>query len=157
MKKFRTVLAATDLSSESLSAVRYAAHLAKAQGAKLVIVHATMVTMLLFPYYDGSFDIAGLEKDLEDNARTVLDSWVKRHAKGEPATRVIVRRGEAHEVLCQVAAETGASVIVIATHGRKGFSHALLGSVTERVLRDAPCPVLVVRPKAPVIHVEKAA
>jgi nucleotide-binding universal stress UspA family protein len=49
-------------------------------------------------------------------------------------------------VICETAEELGASVIVIATHGRKGLGHLVLGSVVERVLREAPCPVLVVKP-----------
>jgi len=59
---------------------------------------------------------------------------------------IVVRRGVTHDAICNVAREVGASVIVMATHGRKGLGHLVLGSVTERVLRDAPCPVLVIKP-----------
>lgn len=157
MKRFKQILVATDLSSESLSTVRYAAHLAKAQGARLTIVHAPQITALLFPYYDLPIDLMALDTEIEETARKKLEAWAKRYIKAGIPTRVVVRRGTAHEVICAVAAEMDASVIVMATHGRKGLGHVMLGSVAERVLREAPCPVLVVRPPAPVIEAKKAA
>lgn len=157
MKRFKQILVATDLSSESLSTARYAAHLAKAQNAALTIVHVPQITALLFPYYDLPIDLAGLDTELEATARKKLDAFAKRFVKEGVRTRVVVRRGTAHEIICAVATEIGASVIVMATHGRKGFGHVLLGSVTENVLREAPCPVLVVRPPAPAIQAKQAA
>jgi nucleotide-binding universal stress UspA family protein len=72
-----------------------------------------------------------------------------------PKTELVLRGGITHEVICEVAKQVGASVIVMATHGRKGLGHLMLGSVTERVLRDAPCPVLVVKPPVAVRAVSR--
>lgn len=56
-----------------------------------------------------------------------------------------VRRGRPDHVIAEVADEIGAGLIVMATHGLTGLDHALIGSVTERTLRHAPCPVLALR------------
>lgn len=148
MKKFKHILATTDLSPESFSAVQYAAHLALAQGAKMTILHVPQTTTLLFTDFSPPVDLLALDREIEAAAREKLEGWVQRHVKRTPV-RVVVRSGVTHEVVCRVAADVGASLIVMATHGRKGIGHAILGSVTERVLREAPCPVLVVRPPAP--------
>ncbi len=58
----------------------------------------------------------------------------------------MVRTGVVTDIVCEVAEDLKASVIVMATHGRSGLSHLVLGSTTENILRKAPCPVLVVRP-----------
>ncbi|HYB99142.1 MAG TPA: universal stress protein [Candidatus Limnocylindrales bacterium] len=148
MKRFKHILAPTDLSSESFSAVQYAAHLAQAQTARLTIVHVSQATTLLFTDFSPPIDLLALDKEIEAAAREKLEGWVARHIKGDVAVKVLIKSGVTHDVITKVAEDIGASLIVMATHGRRGLGHALLGSVTERVLREAPCPVLVVRPPA---------
>ncbi len=149
MKKFNRILATTDLSPEAASALSYAGHLARGQGSKLTILNVPHSTSLLFTDFSPPLDMANIDAQIEESARETLTGWVRRHMRKIPDVKIIIRQGITHEVICQVAEEVKASVIVMATHGRKGLSHALLGSVTERVLRDAPCPVLVVKPPAP--------
>lgn len=149
MKRFKHILATTDLSPESFAAVQFAAHLALAQGAKLTILHVPQTTTLLFTDFSPPVDLLALDREIESAAREKLEGWVQRHVKKQPGVRIVVRSGVTHEVVDKVASDLGVSLIVIATHGRKGIGHAILGSVTERVLREAPCPVLVVRPPAP--------
>jgi nucleotide-binding universal stress UspA family protein len=146
--RFKHIVAATDLSAPSLSAVVYAAHLAKAQGAKLTVVHVAHATSLAYVDFMPPIDLDRIDAAIEAAAREHLESWCRKKLKGVRYT-TIVRRGVVHEAIRDVATVTGASVIVIATHGRKGLGHLVLGSVAEQVLRDAPCPVLVVRPPAP--------
>ena len=67
---------------------------------------------------------------------------------GEPAAAFHIRVGRPHREIIELAEELGAGLIVMATHGLTGLEHALLGSVTERTLRSAPCPVLSVRDSA---------
>jgi nucleotide-binding universal stress UspA family protein len=149
MKRFKHILATTDLSPESFAAVQYAAHLAEGQGARLTLVHIPQTTTLLFTDFAPPVDLVSLDKTIEKAARDTLEAWVRRHLKAKTGVKVVIRAGVTHEVICKVAEETGASLIVMATHGRRGLGHVILGSVTERVLRDAPCPVLVVRPPTP--------
>jgi nucleotide-binding universal stress UspA family protein len=144
MKHFRRILAPTDLSGMSLSAVRYAVHLAKAQNAPLVILHVPAVPAVLYPEALVPVDLSAIVREAEEAAKKKLKHWAGRF--DDVAIKVLVRSGSAHETICKVAKEVDASLIVMATHGRTGIGHALLGSITERVLREAPCPVLVVRP-----------
>ncbi|MFN2425347.1 MAG: universal stress protein [Candidatus Binatia bacterium] len=149
MKRFKHILAATDLSPESFSAVQYAAHLAEGQAAKLTVLHVPQTTTLLFTDFAPPVDLLSLDRTIEKAARDTLESWVGRHVKSKSGVRVVIRSGVTHEVICKAAADAGANLIVMSTHGRKGVGRVILGSVTERVLREAPCPVLVVRPPAP--------
>ena len=146
MKHFKHILATTDLSPESFAAVSYAAHLAHGQGAKLTILHVPHSTSLAYTEFIPPIDMVNIDATIEQAARERLHGWVKHHLPEMPGAAVVLRSGITHETICEVAEELGASVIVIATHGRKGLGHLVLGSVTERVLRNAPCPVLVVKP-----------
>jgi nucleotide-binding universal stress UspA family protein len=146
MKRFRHILTTTDLSPESFAAVAYAGHLAKESGAKLTILHVPHSTSLAYTDFVPPIDMMNIDTAIEDAARAELEAWVKRHLRDVPKTQVLLRGGVTHETICRTADEVGASVIVMATHGRKGLGHLVLGSVTERVLRDAPCPVLVIKP-----------
>ncbi|MBT8365481.1 MAG: universal stress protein, partial [Deltaproteobacteria bacterium] len=62
-------------------------------------------------------------------------------------TQILVEFGLAAEKIIEAAKEKDADMIIMATHGRTGLSHALIGSVAEKVVRQAPCPVLTIRPK----------
>ena len=148
MKRFKHIVATTDLSPESFPAVSYAGHLAKSEGAKLTVVHVPHSTTLAYTDFVPPIDMMNIDTAIEDAARAELESWCRTHLKGVPKVNVVLRRGVTHEAVCSVARDVGASVIVMATHGRKGLGHLVLGSVTERVLRDAPCPVLVIKPPA---------
>jgi len=156
MKRFKHILAATDLSPESFAAVQYAAHLAEGQAARLTILHVPQTTTLLFTDFAPPVDLLSLDRSIEVAARETLEGWISRHMKGKAPVRVVIRSGVTHDVICKAAEEAGASLIVMATHGRRGIGHVILGSVTERVLREAPCPVLVVRPPVPAAAAKKA-
>ena len=147
MKRFRRILAATDLTSESLSGVTYAAHLARANDARLLVLHVPTSTTALYAEFLPPIDIAGFDDSIEAAAREHLERWARRNL-GDQGVSLQVRSGHASDTICKVAAEWDASLIVMATHGRKGLGHFALGSVTEQALRDAPCPVLTVNPWA---------
>jgi universal stress protein A len=67
----------------------------------------------------------------------------------------MIKSGDPAQVIISVAREIGADLIVIATHGRRGLAHLIMGSVTEKVVREAPCTVLTIRP--PLAQAEAAA
>jgi nucleotide-binding universal stress UspA family protein len=148
MKRFKRIMATTDLSPESLSAVVYAGHLAKSEGARLTVLHVPHSTSLVYTDFVPPVDLTSIDMAVEEAAREELESWCRKHLRRLPKVEVMLRHGLTHETICETAKDVGASVIVMATHGRRGFGHLVLGSVTERVLREAPCPVLVVRPAA---------
>ncbi|MGB9958242.1 universal stress protein [Haloferax prahovense] len=82
---------------------------------------------------------------LEQEGRRVVDEVVERGESRGIKTVGAVRRGAPHETILDYAAEHGAEVIAMATHGRTGVERVLLGSVTERIVRTASVPVLTVR------------
>lgn len=140
MLKIETILCPTDLSVASLKAVPIAARMARIHGADLHLLHVHLLHALTPEGEDVPFPG-------EDRARATLES-----SAGEvPWNQVVheIRRGvNAAPTILEYAAEHDADLIVMGSHGRRGVRRLLLGSVTEEVVRLAPCPVLVVRENA---------
>ena len=136
----------TDFSPEAEAAEAEAVRLARVLGAEVVLVHVSVEAVL---YGENPFGMDELEKlylaqarwaeaALAERARCLTAEGVKarwRRATGTP-----------HEEIVGIAANEGAAYIVMSTHGRGGFQRLMMGSVADRVLRTAPCPVLTVRP-----------
>ncbi len=154
MQRFKKIMTTTDLSAESFAAVQYAAHLAKDEGSALMVLHVPHSISLAYTDFHPPVDMADIELAIERSAIKQLEGWVKRHLHTIPDVETRVVRGVTDDVICDEAKKWDASVIVMATHGRRGLGHLFIGSVTERVIRSAPCPVLVVRPPASAGSVE---
>ena len=143
----RHVLVAHDFSETSEAALDYALGLAQKLGARVTIVHAYEIPS------HGAPEILVLATDwtkqFEVVAREALDKVIagvrRRGFDAEPA----LRKGTVWREINAAAAQTKADLIVIGSEGRSGLGRALLGSVAEKVVRTAPCPVLVVRRGAP--------
>lgn len=135
----RKILVPVDFSECSGKALQYAIPLAKQFGAELTLVHVQH-----YPYEvveAAMFHEAALRAEQNE-----LDSLLQKLGKIVPS-RSVFRMGKAADEIVEVARETGADLIVLSTHGRSGLAHVLLGSTAERVVRYAPCPVLIVREK----------
>jgi universal stress protein A len=147
MMQIRQILAPTDFSACSKQAVACAYELAQAFGAKLALLHVVED----LPSYIGFIPPAGaamLLADLERQARLdLVEVLPEAEAAEVEVTRQVIVGSPSHEII-KVAAAEKVDLIVIATHGRTGFSHLVMGSVAERVVRTAPCPVLTIRPTA---------
>jgi nucleotide-binding universal stress UspA family protein len=144
--EWKRILCPIDFSDASRAALETAADLAKRQGATLWLFHAYPVPGYTFP--DGSFVASSkMLEELAEQARRHLEDWKSIAASlGVAKVETYSAIGEpAHEILT-FAADKGIDLVVIGTHGRTGLTHALMGSVAERVVRKAPCPVLTVRP-----------
>jgi nucleotide-binding universal stress UspA family protein len=87
-----------------------------------------------------------LQEDLEQQATSDLAPVLEKEAEVEVMRRVVV--GIPYRTIVDVAEAEKVDLIVMATHGRTGFSHLIMGSVAERVMRTAPCPVLTIRPSS---------
>jgi nucleotide-binding universal stress UspA family protein len=145
MNEIKKILAPTDLSYLSLAGLRYALDLARTVGAEVTVYHA-IETEELFRY-----GRSGMQGDLVEKYDTALQrfleiycseflSGVEIHTKAE--------LGPPDINIVDEAKKAGVDLIVISTRGRTGLSHILVGSVTERVVRHAPCPVLSIRPES---------
>jgi nucleotide-binding universal stress UspA family protein len=155
MSRFKSIVVATDLSSESLGVISYASHLDQDDSARLTIVHvAPSVSLADYSDIVPGRDLDALDQEFLEHARTTLEGWVKRHLGKRSGVDVVVEQGVVDEIVCRVAEDVDADVVVVASHGREGLSRLLLGSIAERVIREAPCPVLVVKPPNPTITVK---
>lgn len=139
----KTILVPHDFGTGSDTALTYAVDLAKALGAELVVMHAYEIPMIGFP--DGALvATAELASRVLEGANSGLKKAVEMHAKGGVPLRSIVKQGPSWQTIIETATELGAGMIVMGTHGRHGLPRALLGSVAEKVVRSAHCPVLTV-------------
>ena len=143
--RFHRILVATDFSETADRALAVATELARASGsAELLLVHANFM-----PREIEALAVYGPEKvfaKLEVAARAQLDERLARLAAAGIAGRQIHEDGRPDELIPKLARQEGADLIVMGTHGRSGLSRVLLGSVAERVLRQASCPVMTVPP-----------
>jgi nucleotide-binding universal stress UspA family protein len=138
-----------DFSDASRAAMEVAADLARRTGAELVLLHAYPIPGYTFP--DGSVVASPkMMQELADQAERHLEEWRASAAQLVGAPRVSTQKavGEPAAEIVSFARSSGVDLLVVGTHGRTGLEHALMGSVAERVVRRAHCPVLTVRPPA---------
>ena len=147
MEMFRRIVCPTDFSDASYSALQAAQDLARHFQGELLVVHIVEPMPPVPVDTDGSirFDVFQYEDELMTAADKMLRGVVDERIHGEVNARPVVAGGIPWEEIVRIANEEKADLLVIATHGRAGWKHLLFGSVTERVIRAAPCPVLVIR------------
>jgi universal stress protein A len=139
------ILVTTDLSPFAEKAVRYAHGLAARLGSELHVLHVARNVSDLVATLPVTGTVEPGEAASDDDYRRWLATLVGDC--GEIRRVEAVRLGDdVPAVVCQYAQKNDIAVIVIATHGRTGLTHLLMGSVAENVLRMAKCPVLVIRP-----------
>jgi nucleotide-binding universal stress UspA family protein len=137
----------TDFSEAAEPAERQAADLARSLGAEIVLLHVTSEA----PLWRESLATPEIRAVFEAQRRWATDTLAERAAAlaGQGiSARVLVTVGVPWEEIVRVASAERADMIVMGTQGRTGLDRLLLGSVAERVVRLAPCPVLTVRSTA---------
>jgi len=146
MTRITRILVPTDFSPTADAALDYAFGLAERFGASLQLLHVL----------DDPFVFEGMSAEAYIAEAPVLRSAMLEEARDKLAHRAGPRQarvqvetevlfGHGARTIAEYAAERGVDLIVMGTHGRTGFAHLLLGSVAERLVRTAPCPVLTVR------------
>jgi nucleotide-binding universal stress UspA family protein len=135
------ILVPHDFSETSAAAVRYAIELARRFNARLTFLHVGNSAQAAF---DTEFPI-GLEDAREDAIRERLLKIVTPHEQIEFTPEFVVRPGSPAGEIVRYAREYGVDLIVMGTHGRGLVGHVVMGSVAEKVVRTAFCPVLTVR------------
>jgi len=145
--KLKRILVPTDLSDRSLRALDYAIDFAKPFDAEIValfviepIVYATPTDL-----YGASVDLGLILREQERSAREQLTRLQRQYGKRAAKVRMVSQTGTAHVTITAAAKKLKADMIIMSTHGRTGLSHLFLGSVAEKVVRTAQCPVLTVR------------
>lgn len=144
----RTILVPTDFSADAQHALNWALGIASQSRARVLVLHAIPPWDYSVLMRDASFSPADLEAtlqmDAEEKAQAVVDG-VETH---DIPISTHISIGEPFATICQVAEQEQVDLIVMGSHGRTGLAHVLLGSIAERVVRHASCPVLVVRDRA---------
>ena len=145
MNEIRSILVTTDFSETSKKAFPSAKMLAGAFGAKILVVHVeeNSVPPLVIEHIAVSLD--EIQRRQKEYARQELNRLTDDEFGKELDVETMVVDGTPHSEIVRLAETLEPDLIVMATHGRGLISQALLGSTTERVVRHAPCPVLVVR------------
>jgi nucleotide-binding universal stress UspA family protein len=145
MKQIRQVLYATDFSAASRRALDTAMALAKSQKARLTIMHVLAPIVLVPEQYLDAMTMDRLQKQARQWSTRRLASVAMRAKKAGVKASVLLREGDAADQIVRACRSTKSDLIVMGTHGRRGLQKFFLGSVAERVVATAPCPVVTVR------------
>ena len=143
MSLFNKILLPTDFSDHANEALRYATQLAQTHAASLCLVHA--YDLLPYALPDGPI----MDERQLETVRVAFQKQLEQlrqaaEARGIARVETQLLQGPASSEIVRVASEQHFDLIVMGTHGRTGLSHLLIGSVTEKVVRRAPCPVLTI-------------
>ena len=144
----RHILAPTDFSDYSKKALSDALELAQTFGAKLSLLHVVEPPPYPIEGFVPPTMGADLLADLERQASAELAQVLPDAQEATVEVTRAVAIGSPSQKIVETAEAEHVDLILMATHGRTGLSHLLIGSVAERVVRTAPCPVLTIRPPA---------
>lgn len=145
MIEINKILIPTDFSETAQAATQYAMELAKKFDAKLHLLHVIEDPVVYMPMFE-SYALPPKE-DFENFAATRLDNWILDEDKDAVSIETEWVHGNPFVDILKCAKREDVDLIVVGTHGRSFTAHLLLGSVAEKVVRKAKCPVLTVRPQ----------
>ncbi len=149
MFPFKKILCPTDFSDPSLCGLRMANEMAKKFSTKVIVLNVHKpIPHLPTPRIEASdvtFDISAYEQHVAEDAQETLAKLTDAVFDDEVKVHLEIRMGRPAEEILTYAAEEGVDAIFIATHGRTGLAHIMFGSVAEKVVRRAKCPVLTIR------------
>ncbi len=154
MVNVKNIVVPTDFSEAALQALTYALSLAKTFQAKVYLVHVYEPIVYYSDAPMGMPDLIELEQNIRVVAERSIQQLVEKQIKtresefGVISVETILVQGKPFVEIIKTAKEKNADLIVLSTHGRSALEHILLGSVTEKVVRKAHCPVLTIRSTA---------
>jgi nucleotide-binding universal stress UspA family protein len=146
MIRIKNVLVATDFSEPSVIALDYGRELARTYNAQLHVLHVVEDLRWRYATDMAPTALIGIQDDVEASARVRLDGLLSDEDRRQlRAKATVVTAVAPSEAIVTYATAEAADVIVMGTHGRNGLGRLFMGSVAERVVRLASCPVLTVR------------
>jgi nucleotide-binding universal stress UspA family protein len=146
MKSIKRILFPTDFSENSYLALDYAVNLAKVYGAQLYLLHVINKPLGYDSYLLTSFHIDEIEKQATSAARQAMLELIQTRIDEKVRVKIVLARGVPFAEIVDTAKTSKTDLIIMGTHGRTGVPQMLIGSVAEKVVRNAPCPVLTVKP-----------
>ncbi len=143
--EIKRILYPTDFSEGSAVAIPLLTDLVRKYGARLYILHVVYDIAKTSGWYVPHISMDELYKDMEGAAKKEVERCCVEELRGYGDVERLVMRGVPDEEINKFAKEKKIDLIVIGTHGRKGFDRVIFGSTASKVVRTAPCPVLTVR------------
>ncbi len=137
---FKRILCPIDFDANSLAALDYGAGLAQGSDATIYLLHVVRA-----PAEPSEVPVEPPIPEWKQDAQARLEDAARAHLDGKVHYELIAKRGDPAPTIIETERELNPDVVVMATHGRTGLGHLLIGSVTERVVRESPHPVLTVR------------
>jgi nucleotide-binding universal stress UspA family protein len=145
--QLKKILLPTDFSNYSAVATKYACEMAMKFDAELHLLHTLETHLVSTPNFGFGLDLPKYVSESKAAAEKSLASVVDPNwSAGRVVVTAIVEGSPKTEII-NYARKNNVDLIVLATHGRSGLAHVLMGSVAESIVRTAPCPVLTVRPE----------
>lgn len=142
--RIKTILVPVDFSSCSREGLRYAIAFAKEFGGKIILLHATYLGYVYSSEGTAIYDIPALQKAARKTAERKMGEFVRAVNFGGVKFETAFTDGSPFIDICAFAKDHDVDLIITSTHGFTGFTHVMIGSVAEQVVRHAPCSVLVV-------------
>jgi nucleotide-binding universal stress UspA family protein len=138
-----TILVPVDFSNSSREGLRYAIRFANEFGAGIILLHATYLGYIYSSEGNGIYDVHAMQESALKNAERQMRELVRTVNFGRAKFETVFTDGSPLLDICGFAKDHDVDLIITSTHGLTGLKHVLIGSIAERVVRHAPCPVLV--------------
>lgn len=145
MIALKNILCPLDHSKHSESALKYAISLALKDKSKLYLMH--VLDSRKSEEAEGISELISIDEKGLNDLKDKLEKSVPEEIRAEIKCEALVSHGIPFDEIVTVVKDKNIDLIIMGTHGRKGISHVVLGSTAEKVMRDAPCPVMIVKHK----------
>jgi nucleotide-binding universal stress UspA family protein len=146
MKEFKKILFPVDLSESSAKIAPYALMVANKFKAEIHLLFVARELDYFTGIYVPPVSVSGFQKEIIEGAEKRLDEFLDQHFKESSDAGGSVVSGDASSEIVKYAEANGIDLIIMGTHGRKGLNEVVFGSVSDRVVKTAPVPVMVVNP-----------
>jgi nucleotide-binding universal stress UspA family protein len=143
--RLKNILVPTDFSETSVEALEYASAFAQRFEATLWLIHIVEPAPSFAGAEGVSFPIAPSEPERLSDAKHLMAGFAVKHVPSSIPVTSLVKHGSAVAEISALAEERNIDLVIASTHGRTGVNRAMFGSVTERIVHHAPCPILIVR------------
>jgi nucleotide-binding universal stress UspA family protein len=146
MTEIKNILVPVDFSETSSKIVAYAGHMAEKFQSRLTVVYVVESLQKYEGFAIPHISLTQFEEGLEKSAQDKMNDFVEEHIPPSLAYDTKVVMGDVGATINRIAEKEKMDLIVMGTHGYRGIEHTLFGSVAEKVVKTAPCPVLTINP-----------
>ncbi|MDP2682069.1 MAG: universal stress protein [Deltaproteobacteria bacterium] len=145
-QEIKKILFPTDFSVASDYALSYAVSMAKRFKAEIFLIHVVDTSYDISGFYIPHISVEKLIQEMESSAEAQLKKVGGKISRSVKAYKSAVKSGIPYKEIIKFAKNKGIDMIIMGTHGKSGTDHFFFGSTTERVMKQADCPVLTIRP-----------